>query len=111
MRQTLQAIIVEIQKQERKFSAKAPSLIDQAYKMTSYLQELLRSVKEDVLNEAFSSKDEEIHFFKLAKPSILGKLIYYHKAYRIETASPASNGKLYQYYFGLQLWELKQEFH
>lgn len=48
MRHPLQTIIVEIQKQERKFSAEAPSLIDEAYKMTSYLQELLRSVKEDV---------------------------------------------------------------
>lgn len=111
MKHPLQTTIVtEIQKQERKLYAEASSFIDEAYKMTGYLQELLRSVKEDVLKEGFSSKNEEIHFFKLVKPNILGKPIYYNKGYRIETASPAANGNLYQCYFGLQLRELKLEY-
>lgn len=78
--------------------------------MTIYLQELLRAVKEDVLKEGFASKAEEVHFFKLIKPNILGKLIYYNKVYRIETACPADNGNLHQCYFALQLRELKQEY-
>ncbi|GEP90749.1 RteC protein [Chitinophaga terrae (ex Kim and Jung 2007)] len=110
MKHPLQTIVAEIQKQERKLSAEASSFIDEAYRMTIYLQELLRTVKEDVLKEGFSSKAEEIHFFKLVKPNILGKLIYYNKVYRIETACPADNGNLHQCYFALQLRELKQEY-
>jgi len=110
MRHPLQSIVAEIQKQERKLSSEASSFIDEAYKMTIYLQELLHTVKEDVLKEGFSNEAEEIHFFKLVKPNILGKLIYYNKVYRIETACPAENGHLHQSYFALQLRELKQEY-
>ncbi|MDV2466353.1 tetracycline regulation of excision, RteC [Elizabethkingia anophelis] len=110
MRHPLQTIVAEIQRQERKLSAEASSFIDEAYRMTIYLQELLRAVKEDVLKEGFASKAEEVHFFKLIKPNILGKLIYYNKVYRIETACPADNGNLHQCYFALQLRELKQEY-
>lgn len=109
MRHPLHTIVTDIQKQERKLSAEASSFIDEAYKMTVYLQELLHTVKEDVINEGFSSKEEEIHFFKQVKPNILGKLIYYNKVYRIETACPAENGHLHQSYFALQLRGLKQE--
>lgn len=98
MRHPLNYIIAEIQKQERKLSAETHSVIAEAYKMTIYLQELLHTVKEDVVNEGFSSKDEEIHFFKQVKPNILGKLIYYNKVYRIETARPVENGNLCQNY-------------
>lgn len=110
MRHPLKTIVAEVERQEKKLSSDASSFIDEAYKMTIYLQELLRGVKEDVLKEGFSSKDEEIYFFKLVKPNILGKLIYYNKVYRIETASPAESGNLHQCYFALQLRELKQEY-
>src|SRR5690606_34507077 len=110
MRHPLNNIVAEIQKQERKLSAETSSFIDEAYKMTVYLQELLCSVKDDVIKEGFSSKDEEIHFFKRIKPNILGKLIYYNKVYRIETACPVDRGTLYQNYLALQLRDLKQEY-
>ncbi|MFT3945617.1 MAG: RteC domain-containing protein [Agriterribacter sp.] len=110
MRYPLLTIVAEIQKQERKLSAEASSFIDEAYRMTAYLQELLRTVKEDIAKEGFTSKAEEIHFFKEVKPNILGKLIYYNKVYRIETACPAKNGNLHQSYFALQLRDLKQEY-
>ncbi|WP_454045390.1 RteC domain-containing protein [Chryseobacterium sp. Marseille-Q8038] len=110
MKQPLHTIIAEIQKQERKLSAEAPNFIDEAYRMTVYLQELLHNVKEDIIKEGFANKAEEIRFFKQIKPNILGKLIYYNKVYRIETACPAENGHFYQNYFALQLRGLQQEY-
>lgn len=110
MKHPLHKIVSDIEKQERKFSAETSSVIDEAYKMTLYLQELLCTVKEDVIKEGFSCQEDEINFFKQVKPNILGKLIYYNKVYRIETACPANNGNLYQSYFALQLKELKQEY-
>lgn len=110
MRHPLHKILSEIQQQERKLSAETSSFITEAYKMTVYLQDLLRTVKEDVIKEGFANKDEEIHFFKQVKPNILGKLIYYNKVYRIETACPANNGNMHQSYFAMQLRALKQEF-
>ncbi|HWK58752.1 MAG TPA: RteC domain-containing protein [Parapedobacter sp.] len=110
MKHPLSNIVAEIQKQERKLSAETSSFIDEAYQMTVYLQELLSTVKEDILKEGFSDKNEEIHFFKQVKPNILGKLIYYNKVFRIETACPADNGNLHQNYFSLQLCNLKDEY-
>lgn len=110
MKYPLHKILFEIQKEERKLSAQTSSFIDEAYKMTVYLQELLRTVKEGIIKDGFPGKNEEIQFFKQVKPNILGKLIYYNKVFRIETACPANNGNLHQSYFALQLKELKQEY-
>ncbi len=110
MRYPLHIIVSEIQEQERKLSAETSNFIDEAYKMTVYLQELLRTVKEDIVNEGFPCKQEEVTFFKRVKPTILGKLIYYNKVYRIETACPVDNGDLNQSYYALQLRVLTQEY-
>lgn len=110
MRHPMNNIMAEIQKLERKLSAETSSFIDEACKMTIYLQELLRTVKEDVIREGFSDMDEEIYFFKVVKPNILGKLIHYNKVYRIETACPVDSGDLNQSYYALQLKALTQEY-
>ncbi|MDV4070578.1 tetracycline regulation of excision, RteC [Elizabethkingia anophelis] len=110
MRHPLNKIFSDIQKEERKLSAETSSFIDEAFKMTVYLQELLRTVKEDVIKEGFSNREEEMLFFKQIKPNILGKLIYYNKVFRIETACPANNGNMYQSYFAMHLRILKQEY-
>ncbi|MCO5287027.1 MAG: RteC domain-containing protein [Chitinophagaceae bacterium] len=110
MRRPLYKIASDIEKEERRLSVETSTLMDEAYRMTTFLQELLQSVKEDVVGEKFSSMEEEIQFFKQTKPNILGKLIYYNKVFRIETACPVNKGNIYQNYFTLQLRLLKQEF-
>jgi len=84
--------------------------MDEAYMMTVYLKELLADIKEDIINEGFTTLEDEILFFKQIKPTVLGKLIYYNKVFRIETACPASNGNMYESYFAMHLRELKQEY-
>jgi len=78
--------------------------------MTVYLKELLGDIKEDIINEGFATLDDEILFFKQIKPTVLGKLIYYNKVFRIETACPANNGNMYESYFAMHLRELKLEY-
>lgn len=63
-----------------------------------------------MLKDGFSSKGEEIHFFRQVKPNILVKFIYYNKVYRIETAWLGDYGNLHHNYFALQLRDLKQEY-
>jgi len=99
-----------IQRQEAKFALEAHGLIDEAHMMTVYLEELLDSVKQCVIGEGFRSIAEEIEFFRIVKPQILGKLIYYNKVFRIETLCPAHTGTLHHKYFLGLLQELKQEY-
>lgn len=101
-----------ISKQEQEFFLDPHAIIDESYRMTEFLRELLSQLKEHVLKNGFSNKSEEIEFFKIFKPQILGKLIYYNKLYRIETACPCptSGGKLYQKYYSNELQHLKHEY-
>ena len=110
MRHLLHKIVSDIQKQEQKMSSEASSFMDEAYGMTIYLKELLSDVKEDIVKDGFTNKEDEILFFKQIKPTVLGKLIYYNKVFRIETACPASNGHIYENYFAMHLRELKKEY-
>lgn len=107
---SLPNVISEITRKEDKLSSEAPRLIDEAYQMTLFLQELLTSVKEDILNGCLKDDKEEINFFRNIKPYILGKLIFYNKVFRVETGCPVHNGKMYHTYFSNQLQELKMEY-
>jgi hypothetical protein len=110
MKYSLQNIILEIHNKEDKILSQSKRLIDEAYEMTLYLQNLLFSVKTFITEEGFKNDAEEIHFFRTIKPQILGKLIYYNKIYRIETSCPVSNGKMYYSYFSTHLANLKRDY-
>ena len=110
MKYSLDKILLEIHNKEDKILSQSKRLIDEAYEMTLYLQDLLGSVKKYLIEEGFKNDEEEIHFFRCIKPQILGKLIYYNKIYRIETTCPVSNGKMYYSYFSGQLANLKREY-
>ena len=110
MKYSLDKILLEIHNKEDKILSQSKRLIDEAYEMTLYLQDLLGSVKKYLIEEGFKNDEEEIHFFRCIKPQILGKLIYYYKIYRIETTCPVSNGKMYYSYFSGQLANLKREY-
>src|SRR5690554_5134678 len=110
MKHSLQHITLEIHNKEDKILSQSKRLIDEAYEMTLYLQDLLFTVKKDIIDEGFKSEAEEIQFFRTIKPQILGKLIYYNKVYRIETSCPVNNGEMYYGYFSTQLANLKREY-
>ncbi len=110
MKYSLRNIILEIHDKEEKILSQSKGLIEEAYEMTLYLQDLLFSVKKLITEEGFSNDAEEIHFFRTIKPQILGKLIYYNKVYRIETTCPVSNGKMYYSFFSTQLAILKRDY-
>lgn len=107
---SLNSIISEIRIKEEKVSCETIHPIDEAYKMTLYLKELLHSAREYILKIGFKNEAEEMEFFRDIKPQILGKLIYYNKIFKIETVCPVKDGKLYQKFFMSQLQQLRKEF-
>lgn len=107
---SLNLIISEILIKEEKVSCETLHIIDEAYQMTLYLNELLRAMYQCVVKEGFKNEAEEIEFFRNIKPHILGKLIYYNKVFQIEAACPVKEGKMYDDFFMTQLQELKLEF-
>ncbi|ALR29219.1 tetracycline regulation of excision, RteC [Chryseobacterium sp. IHB B 17019] len=105
-------VLRSISAREKGILLDSRAIIDDSYRMTLFLHDLLSKLKDHVLKNGFSNKSEEVEFFKEYKPQILGKLIYYNKLYRIETGCPCpiSSGKLYQKYYSSELHHLKQEY-
>ena len=110
MKSSLNDILTEIKSFEKKVSDEATNLIDESYKISTYLRELLFEIKNQILKVGFEDDSEEINFFKNIKPQILGKLIYYNKVFRIETSCPVNDGKMYHNFFSNELEELKLEY-
>ena len=52
-----------------------------------------------VVKHGFNTMDEEISFFKLIKPHVYGKLLYYLEIYYIEGKRPVANLPLQREYF------------
>lgn len=102
--------LYSILKKEQEISLEAAHVIDESYRMTIFLQDLLAKMKKYVTNHHFKNDHEEIEFFRIIKPQILGKLIYYNKVYRIETSCPVHGGKMYYKYFSGELQQLKSEY-
>jgi len=102
--------LTKIKKEEQKISFKSATIIEEAYQMTLLLNELLTELKTWVLAKGFKSAFEEIYFFKIVKPEVLGKLIFYNKVYRIETSCPVNNGKLFMKYFTKHVELLKSSY-
>jgi len=102
--------LLSISHHEHRISLDSTHIIDESYRMTMILRDLLSQMKEHVLSSGFMSKSEEIEFFRKIKPQILGKLIYYNKVYRIETSCPVSRGKMQHKYYSGELSNLKQEY-
>lgn len=103
-------VLDEIQVEEKNVELLAGNTIDNSYRMITFLQNLLHELRSLSAKKGFASHDEEIYFFKKIKPSILGKLIYYNKVYRIETTCPFHDGKMHNKYFSRQLANLKRDF-
>ena len=83
MESTYKDALYSILKKEQEISLESVHVIDESYRMIVFLQDLLSDMKKRVLDHHFTEENEEIEFFRIIKPQILGKLIYYNKVYRI----------------------------
>ena len=110
MQSTYKDALYSILKKEQEISLESIHAIDESYRMTIFLQDLLANMKRYVLQHHFADGNEEIEFFRIIKPQILGKLIYYNKVYRIETSCPVNGGEMYFKYFSSELQNLKIEY-
>lgn len=68
----------------------------------------IKEVKKYVLKTAFKDENEEILFFKIYKPSIVSKLIYYNAIYKIEAKKPFGGKEVIDAYLNNELSELKR---
>jgi len=63
-----------------------------------YLEELRFKINEWLRTYDFPNEEEEIHFFKVLKPQLSSKIIYYKKRHEIQLRTPSSQKAKYKYY-------------
>lgn len=99
----------KIQTKEKELYLCDSITIKKAFEMMQFLQLILNQLKKNVLNSGFKNQYEEIEFFKVIKPTILSKLIFYNKIYRIETNCPLDSSSKNKYYIK-KIAELNNEY-
>lgn len=70
----------------------------------------LAGLRAHLLTAEFKDKEEEIWFFKEAKPQLLSKLIYYDKLYHLELRRPIGREKLVRKYLENEILHLERSY-
>jgi hypothetical protein len=109
MKQLYKDILHSIREEETKSFINSKSVIDNAFYMVSFLHKTLASLKTNGTAENFRDVQDEITFFKIVKPEILGKMIYYNEVARLESISP-NKTELLPCFYSEQLKVLNKEY-
>lgn len=67
-------------------------VIESSMDMIIRLENMLNGIREQIIHHTFSSKSDEIRFFKEQKPKIFSRLLFFDKLYQIESRFP--NGSI-----------------
>lgn len=86
-------------------------IVETSLSMVHRLQLALNELRAKLQTYIFSSKEEEISFFKNQKPELLGRLLYFYKIYRIETQCPTGSNEVIKHYLNKELDNLTYFFN
>lgn len=101
-------LLAKVSAREHEVSEAVTTMIEQAGIMIPLLQDTFLRLKDNIRSPGFTDAAEEVEFFRYVKPQVVGKLIFYNEAYRIETTCPVQEGKMFRKYFMRQLKNVKQ---
>ena len=87
------------------------NIIDTSLSMVHKLQTVLNDLRMKIQSYVFSTKEDEILFFKTQKPEILGRLLFFYKIYRIETQCPNGSNDVIRSYINRELDNLTYFFN
>ena len=79
--------------------------------MVHRLQTVLSDLRTKIQTYVFPTKEDEILFFKVQKPEILGRLLFFYKIYRIETQCPNGSDDVIRSYINRELDNLTYFFN
>lgn len=71
----------------------------------------LIDIRNRIIETGFKSAEEEITFFKLIKPQVYSKLIYYIRLFNIESKRPRGSNKSQVKYFNIEIEKLQTYFN
>ena len=84
--------------------------IEAVLDVVEFLQRSLEDLRAYIVNHPFSSKEEEIYFFKHIKPEVLSRLLYFTEIYNTEMRKPHGSIEVLKKYYNDRLDELTSYF-
>lgn len=111
MRERIKQILLQIDLEIDKIDLNGYDIIEVSLSMVHRLQNILTDLRNELKNYIFTSKEEEIFFFKNQKPELLSRLLYFHKIYRIEAQCPTGSNEVIKLYINKELDNLTYFFN
>lgn len=87
------------------------NIINDSLEIVYYLYDILLNLRGKINEYKFNNKEDEIFFFKVQKPELLGRLIYFYKIYLIETQCPTGSNEVVKNYLNQELDSLTYFFN
>ena len=84
--------------------------IEAVLDVVEFLQRSLEDLRAYIVNHPFSSKEEELYFFKHIKPDVLSRLLYFTEIYNTEMRKPHGSIEVLKKYYNDRLDELTSYF-
>ena len=111
MKKKLANILSEIDLEIDEIDLYGYDIIPVSLAMVHRLHGILSDLRNDLQTYIFPSKEEEIYFFKNQKPELLGRLLYFHKIYRVEVQCPTGSNDVIRLYLNKELDSLTYFFN
>lgn len=69
-------------------------IIETSLSIVRHLQSIITGLRNELQTYTFPTQEDEIRFFKVQKPELLGRLLYFHKICRIEMQCPNGSNEV-----------------
>ena len=111
MKEEIEKILEQVEVDISEIDLYGYDIIETSLSMVHRLQAVLNDLRTKIQSYVFSTKEDEILFFKTQKPEILGRLLFFYKIYRIETQCPNGSNDVIRSYINRELDNLTYFFN
>ena len=111
MKEEIDKILEQVEVDISEIDLYGYDIIETSLSMVHRLQAVLNDLRTKIQSYVFSTKEDEILFFKTQKPEILGRLLFFYKIYRIETQCPNGSNDVIRSYINRELDNLTYFFN
>ena len=94
MKEDFDKLLSEIDVEIAKIDLYGNDIIETSLSIVRHLQSIITGLRNELQTYTFPTQEDEIRFFKVQKPELLGRLLYSHKICRIEMQCPNGSNEV-----------------
>ena len=94
MKEDFDKLLSEIDVEIAKIDLYGNDIIETSLSIVRHLQSIITGLRNELQTYTFPTQEDEIRFFKVQKPELLGRLLYFHKTCRIEMQCPNGSNEV-----------------